>query len=80
MENEFIAGYFVFKYKIRNGKFMVYAEGSQSVYKIKAAIKNGDIRGRVDSGIVTEPTEGVRKFIEENESWIFTEKHELTRK
>ena len=80
---EFIKSYDVLKYKTKDNKFMHYAPAPEAYKRIIAAIKSGDIRGMVtdeSTGTVTEPTQGLRKYVEENESWIFTEKQEFTRR
>ena len=52
--------------------------------EIEKAIESGNLRGKVegedkDKITVTEPTEGLRKYVEDNDSWIFTEKIEYTK-
>ena len=77
-------------YSVQAGKGHI--EDSETEKRIKAAINSGELRGTIKAkndkipegpdkwlGVftVTEPTEGLRKYVGHNESWIFTQKHEL---
>jgi hypothetical protein len=87
---ELIKGYMPFKYKMTSEKLTMYECHRDTHKRIIEEIKKGNIRGTnlsIDTPddkdplySVTEPTEGLRKYVEENEAWIFTEKKELIRK
>lgn len=86
---ELIKGYYILKYKVRDGKLIEYYPGNGATVRLAAAVKNGDIRGRIEGDdtlidgpdvIITEPTEGLRKYVQENEAWIYTEKMEYTKR
>ncbi len=73
-----IVAFGIFKYEIKNEKIVVYSVTSSGLSKLRDAIDKGEIRG-VDHSVPAEPTEGLRKYVKDNESWIFTEKNEFTR-
>jgi len=73
--------YGIVKYKVKGNTLIEYEFNAQK--RLKAAIKRGDVRGTTDEGnsnLITEPTEGLRKYVNDNESWLFTEKHEMTKR
>ena len=77
--------YSLFKYKIAGNTIKLYIRNESATnQRIFDAIKNGDLRGTTDSslksGFITEPTEALRKYVQDNEAWLFTEKFELTKK
>ena len=81
-KQELIKGYFIWnRYQIENGKFVRYYTSGEARERIRAAIKNGEIHGTTDGDqcAITEPTEGLRKYIKENGAWLFTEKQEWTK-
>jgi hypothetical protein len=84
-KEERLKEFVIFKYKLRDGKLLVYFPDGKAEKRLSKAVLDGDIRGKVEKGILeitklTESTEGLRKFIAENESWMFTEKVELAKR
>ena len=78
--------YSLFKYKVSGHKIKFYYRNERMTdARIYRAIKNGDLRGRVignmlkPGGMITEPTDALRKYVEDNEAWLFTEKVEATK-
>ncbi len=85
---ELIKGYIILKYKVKGDKLIEYLPGKEADGRLATAVKNGDIRGRIEGDdkslggpniVITEPTEGLRKYVQDNDSWIYTEKHEMTK-
>ena len=67
---ELIKCYAILKYEVKDNKWIAYGPSTQSETRLGASIKNGDLRGSSDDVFVTEPTDGLRKYVKDNESWF----------
>ncbi len=83
-KSDAVVSYSLFKYKVAGNKIKFYQRNEATTnQRMFSAIKNGDLRGTTKdiprSGFMTEPTESLRNYVEDNEAWLFTEKTEATK-
>jgi hypothetical protein len=78
-----IKGYFFARYRLKDNKLLMSYRADNG---FKNAVVSGDLRGTVvDAGgekkvTVTESTNGLRKYVKNNDSWLFTDEEEFTKR